>query len=71
MYVHMDGYQDSQELHRHNGIYKVNGYFIEVHPKEKKIVISLEAGGLASSVTKIEMGRDEAILLVSKLLSVL
>jgi hypothetical protein len=71
MYVHIDGYQDSQESHQHNGVYKVNGYFIEVHPKEKKIIINLEAGGLASSMTKIEMKRDEAILLVSKLLSVL
>lgn len=71
MYVHLDSYADNQELHQLNGVYKVNGYFIEVHPKEKKIVINLEAGGLASSMTKIEMGRDEAILLVSKLLSVL
>ncbi|HSE83351.1 MAG TPA: hypothetical protein VLB01_02240 [Thermodesulfobacteriota bacterium] len=71
MYIHIDGYQDNQELPRHNGVYKVNGYFIEVHLKDKKIVINLEAGGLASSMTKIEMGRDEAILLVSKLLSVL
>ncbi|HEX3037022.1 MAG TPA: hypothetical protein VHT73_18210 [Thermodesulfobacteriota bacterium] len=71
MYVYLDGYRGGQDSRQHNYVYRVNGYFIEVHPKDKKIIINLEADSLTSSVTKIEMGRDEAILLVSKLLSVL
>jgi hypothetical protein len=69
MYVYVDGYQGGQGSQHNNG-YRVNGYYIEVYPKDKKIIINLEAGG-SSSMTKIEMEREEAIKLVSKLLSAL
>ena len=69
MYVYVDGYQSGQDS-QHNGGFQVNGYYIEVYPKDKKIIINLESGS-SSSMTKIEMERDEAIKLVSKLLSAL
>ena len=69
MYVYVDGYQSGQDS-EHNSGYRVNGYYIEVYPKDKKIIINLELGS-SSSMTKIEMERDEAIKLVSKLLSAL
>jgi hypothetical protein len=69
MYVYVNNH-NGQEALQNNG-HRVNGYYIEVRPKDKRIIINLDAGNPSSSMTKIEMGRDEAIKLVSKLLSVL
>lgn len=73
MYMYLDGNNghDGQGLHEYNDGCRINGYFIEVHPKDRRIVINLESNGFSPGMTKIEMGRDEAIKLVSKLLSVL